>query len=136
MGIALDTNIFIYALERQDTSGDQARNLLRGIEREKSKGSISSIVFEEFFIKVYKSNLKQKIPYLIDYLTLKGLFNVIDVTQKVALLAANLRAKYPSLRAPDALHLASALEARASVFITSDKKLPRKVGKLTVKVLS
>ena len=48
--------------------------------------------------------------------------------------ATELRAKH-SFRAPDAIHLASAILAKADVFLTGDQSLQRCPG-LTVEVLS
>ncbi len=135
MEIALDTNIFVYAYERSDELGERARNLLQEIKHPPNKISLSVLVLEEFLVKIYKNGLQKELKQYEGLLTGGGLFTIVDIDRKVARTAAKLRAEYPSLRAPDALHLASAIEAGAKVFITTDKKLPRKVGNLTIKVL-
>ncbi len=136
MGIALDTNIFVYAYERSDESGERARTLLKKIIQPKSKIFLSVLVFEEFLVKIYKKGLQKKLNQYESFLTGGGIFTVLDVNRQIARVAAKLRATYPSLRAPDAIHLASAIEAGVKVFITTDRKLPRKVGRLTIKILS
>jgi predicted nucleic acid-binding protein len=47
--------------------------------------------------------------------------------------AARLRARY-GLRTPDAIHLATAVAARAEAFVTTDRRLAR-VRELEVRVL-
>jgi predicted nucleic acid-binding protein len=48
--------------------------------------------------------------------------------------ATDLRAKYPKLKTPDALHLASAIEAGCDVFVTNDAQL-RAVTEIRVEVI-
>lgn len=133
--VGLDTNVFIRALKKDDSVNKEARNLLERIKGVKPKVYISVLVIEEFLIHVYKDKREKEIPAILDFITLEGLCIVVDIDRQIAMSAAKLRAEYSSLRTPDALHLASAIEVRAKVFITTDKRLPRKVGKLTVRVL-
>ena len=50
---------------------------------------------------------------------LLAVVQLVPVSESVARLAADLRGRY-GLRTPDAVHLASALEAGAQAFVTSD----------------
>lgn len=134
--VGLDTNIFIRALKKDDSTNKEARNLLERIKEVKPKGLISVLVIEEFFIHIYKDKREKEIPAILDFITLEGLCTVVDVNKQIAMAAAKLRAEHSGLRTPDALHLASAIEAGAKIFVTTDKRLPRKVGKLKVEILS
>lgn len=136
MGIALDTNIFILAYDKKTPKGDIARELLQKNKKSNSEIFISVIVFEEFLVRIYKQELEKDILKYEDFITAGGFITVVDVTRQIARTAAKVRAKYPSIRTPDAIHLASAIESGAKIFITTDKKLPRKVGKLKIEVLS
>lgn len=51
----------------------------------------------------------------------------MDVTAEVAVRAAHLRAQY-NLKTPDALHLATAIEAGCQAFLTNDADLKRVPG--------
>lgn len=133
--IALDTNIFILALDKPGLIGDKARNLLDHIRIVNPRVSVSVLVLEEFFVKVYKQKREKETAKVIDFIGLGGNANLVVINEQVAILSAKIRAEYGLRRAPDALHLASAIEAGARVFITTDRRLPRKIGKLTVKVL-
>lgn len=134
--IALDTNIFVYAYQKGKPEFAQSLELLEKIKNVKAKCFISVLVFEEFLVKIYKQRLEKDLAYYEDFLTNGGLINVVDVNRQIAKAAAKLRAEYSGLRAPDAIHLASATLAGAKIFITSDKRLPGKVGRLKVQLLS
>lgn len=63
-----------------------------------------------------------------------GELELVEVSAEVIENATELRAKH-SFRTPDAIHLASAILAKADVFLTGDQNLQRCPG-LTVEVLS
>lgn len=133
--IALDSNIFIRALDDPGPLGEKSRTFLEKLKRFPSRVFISVMVLEEFFVKVYKQQREKDLEDILDFITLDGLVHLIEVNKNIALLAAKIRAQN-NIKAPDAIHLASAIESGAKVFITTDKRLPRKVGKLNVEVLS
>ena len=53
----------------------------------------------------------------------KGL-TTISLTQEIAEEAARLRGTYRKIRTPDAIHIATAINANASFFLTNDMSLP------------
>ena len=131
--ISLDSNIFIRALDDPDTQGESARRLLERIKEEIPTIFISVIVLEEFFVRVYKDRREKETSRFLDFITMGGLATVINIDRDIALLAAKIRALH-NVKAPDAIHLASAIAAGASVFFSFDKRLPRKIKKLTIRV--
>ena len=130
--IGLDTNIFIHALKKNDPKHEIARSLMERIKEVKPTVYISVLVIEESLIHVYKQKQEKEITAILDFIPMEGLCNVVDVNQSVAISAAKLRAIYTSLRTPDAIHLASAIESGAKVFITTDKRIPKKINSLKV----
>lgn len=133
--IALDTNVFVYALENQGKLGDGARDLLQRIKAEKPIVYTSVITIHEVLTGVYKKGMAEKVPDYVLAITGDGLIRIVDFTQQIALTSAQIRAKY-GLKTPDAIQIASAISAGASTFFTGDKRIPRKIGKLTVKGLA
>lgn len=131
--IALDTNIFIYAFNQKGSKGKTAKVILEKIKTQGPRVYISVLAFEEFLIRIYKQKLEKVIDYYEDFLTAGGLITVVDINREISRKAAFLRAKYKTLRAPDAFHLASALESKASIFITADRRIPKRVEGLIVK---
>lgn len=133
--VALDTNLFILAYGRKDFLGDLARDFLDNLKTLSPKIIISVLVFEEFLVQIYKRKLEKNISGYEDFITIGGLATVLEVDREIARYAAKLRSEYPSLRTPDAIHLASAIKGGAKVFITTDKRIPRKLDNLKVIVL-
>ena len=59
----------------------------------------------------------------------------LPVSRDVLLTAATLRADFPALRTPDAIHTATAILTKASAFLTGDrgiKTIPDKIGRAHV----
>lgn len=133
--ISLDSNIFIRALDNPTILGEKSRQLIEQIKQVSPTIFISTMLIEEFFVRVYKEKRDEEIENYLNFITLGGICTIIDISQQIALLAAKLRAQHPSLRAPDAIHLASAIESQAKIFFTTDRRLPKKIGKLEIKVL-
>lgn len=134
--VSLDTNIFISALNENSSKNKQSIEVLKRIQVKSDRVFISAILLEEFFVRVYKLKQEKDIDANLEFINLGGLCTIVDMNTSVALLAAKLRAEYSSLRAPDAIHLASAIENKAKVFITTDRRLPRKIGNLKIEMLS
>lgn len=59
-----------------------------------------------------------------DILLNSNRFHLLDVTTAIADVAARLRAEY-SLRTPDALHVATALQSNCDLFLTNDSAIKR-----------
>ena len=136
MGIvALDSNIFIRALDDLGALGDQSRVLLENLKQSQQSICISVMVLEEFFVKVYKQKRVEDLDSILDFITLGGLIKLVDVNKDIALLAAKIRAEY-KVKAPDAIHLASAIHAGAKRFVTTDRRIPSNIKSLKVIVLS
>ena len=132
--IAIDSNIFIRALDDPGHLGEKSRIFLKNLTQTTDKAFISVMVLEEFFVRVYKEKRDKEMTRIMNLLTLGEFISLVDINTQIALLAAEIRADY-NIKAPDAIHLASAIESGAKTFITTDKRLPRKIGKLTIKVL-
>lgn len=133
--IALDTNIFIYALDTKNLKGDTARKILAKIKRVSPRVFISVLTFEEFLVRIYKQKLEKDLAYYEEFLTGGGIITVLNIDRQIARVAAKIRAEFKSIRAPDALHLASALTCGAKTFITGERRLPKKIGQLTISSL-
>lgn len=132
--IALDTNMFVYALEDKGKLGDEARKLLQEIKAKKFIACTSVITIHEVLTGVYKKGMAEKVQDYVLAITGDGLIKVVEFTQQIALSSAQIRAKY-GLKTPDAIQIASAISVEASTFFTGDKRIPRKIGKLIVKGL-
>ncbi len=63
---------------------------------------------------------KQDLLIKFDELLVNADFNVLAINREMANTSYRLRAKYPSLKALDSLHLAAALYAGCDFFVTND----------------
>lgn len=123
MTIALDTNIFIYVLSSNEAFCRPAFTLLKRIETEDIRGVASTICFSEVLAGIRPSRSEDS---LSAQLLMEGLqhLDYVSLDIEIALLAGRLRADYgPTLRMPDAIHLATAISQHADEFITNDQKL-------------
>ena len=59
--IAIDTNIFIYALEDEGKLGDSSRSIFEVIKKEKPQVFTSVLTIEEVLVGVYRQGLEYKI---------------------------------------------------------------------------
>lgn len=133
--IALDTNIFIYALEGEGKLGDSARRFFAEIKRKKPQVFTSVLTIQEVFVGVYKEGLEEKIPSYLEFISGGGLITVVDMSREIAIISAKIRAEYKAIRTPDAIQLATAICVGAREFITADRQLPRKINGLNIKIL-
>ncbi len=81
-------------------------------------------------IREGNTTLEQEYRTILSY---SGNFSLLPVTMQIVDIAAGLRARY-NLRTPDALHVATALEAGCDAFLTNDAAIKR-VTEMRVLVL-
>jgi predicted nucleic acid-binding protein len=120
MTVALDSNIFIAYLASEDAFYESARQLVGRISKGKIEAVCSSIVLGEI---VYPARKPESLAAVDAFF--KQLVHCVDVPadKTICRKAASLRLAHASLKLPDAIHLATAIEAKASHFITADKRL-------------
>lgn len=119
VAIALDSVIFIYALEGNLEFGELARKILQMIEQGKCRGFACDLVLAELMVKPLRDGCPEIAEeYARDLPSFPNL-KFCAVTQAVVIAAARLRGKI-SLGLIDALHLATAVEAGCTVFLTND----------------
>ena len=130
--IALDTNIFIASFDPDHPFYHSSTVLLGQIKSTSPSVYISVMVIAEYLVKIYAQKLERNLSQYEDYLTIGGLATIVDVNRQICRRAAYLRSIYVSLRNPDAIHLASAIESKCKYFVTCDHRIPRQIDKLVV----
>ncbi|BDP41464.1 PIN domain nuclease [Deinococcus aetherius] len=116
MKYALDSDVLIYAASEGHPLGESVRRLLQQAGPETHVGSV--LLLTEVLAKPLREGRDTELRLLGDLL---AALSLRDITRSTALLATQLAAAY-RLRAPDALHLASAVEAGADAFLTNNRK--------------
>ena len=122
--ILLDTMVPIYFLEAHERYGSVAEDILRRIERGKLRGIISSLVFVELLVPLYREEKAKAAAGLVPRLASFSNLSVHHLDAETASLAARLRAEH-GLRTPDAIHAATAIMAGANGILTNDRQLCR-----------
>lgn len=119
--IYLDTNILIQLFE----SGYEDRKIIRGlIAAAKSKSFVTSeLTLAESLVEPLRNRDVQLVNLYENWTISNQVLEVVPVQREILRHAAILRAQRRSLKLPDAIHLATALEAGCDVFLTNEKRL-------------
>jgi predicted nucleic acid-binding protein len=121
--IALDSCVLIYALEGHDKFGALAKHVMKRVQQGRNQAVLSTLALLEAQVGPYRQGDLQTAHHYYSWLTRLANCRWVALTYEIADLAAQLRAER-RLNVPDAIHLATAVESRAEVFITNDTALP------------
>lgn len=132
--IGLDTAPFIYYIEDVAPYADLLDPVFGLMESRALGGVTSTVTLAEILTKPFidkNFSLADDIKF-----TLKSFASlaVIPIDDKLAEAAALIRARY-TLRLPDAIQVAAAIQGNASLFVTNDKPV-KKIDAIQVLVLS
>lgn len=130
MKLALDSNVFIAYLQQDDEFFDSAKTILEKLSENTVVAVFSTLVFGEV---MYGAPPNSSIKTIKSFFNDLGAVNV-PADSAVCFKAAELRLRYSSLKLPDAIHLATAIIAKADIFITADKPLV-KIASLEIKTI-
>jgi len=132
--IGLDTMVFIYHFERNQLYSPLTFSIFENLEKGNFKGITSTLTLLEILVKPKKeNNLLLTERYKLLFETFPNL-QVKPLNENVADIASTLRANY-NINTPDAIQVATSLEAKADIFITNDKTL-KKISEIKVLLLS
>lgn len=131
--LGLDTSILIYHFEGHTRYGPLTSLIFTAVA-EGTEAVLSSIAVMEILVKPFQAGNPKVLQELIRQLRNLPNFTFPPVEFATAVEAARLRAAY-GLRAPDALHLATALLAEADAFITNDRGFQVVGGKEKIKIV-
>lgn len=120
----LDSVILIYHLEGLAPYAELTEVIFTALARGQLQVVLSTISVTELLVKPFVTGQEERIHACEQFLLGLPSTSLMAPEYEVAKRAARLRAQY-GLRTPDALLLATALEAGASVFLTNDAQLRR-----------
>jgi predicted nucleic acid-binding protein len=132
--LGLDTPPFIYFIERHPVYLDLVREIFRRIDAGTLVGCCSAITLTEVLTQPKRIQDQQLESEYRNLLTRSRNLTLLPINARMADIAADLRARY-RLRTPDALQIATALEANCEAFLTNDTALQR-VQELRILVLN
>lgn len=122
--------ILIYLFEANPRWAKYVDQLFRWIERRNGEVILSVLGVTEIFTGVKKKGDKMLLRKYVAFFQNFVPLALIDVDFSIADRASDLRANY-GIRTPDAIHLATAIEKGANLFVTNDKGL-KKVKEITI----
>lgn len=118
-----DTMLFIYMLEGNEEFGPRVRQIHREMVRRADTLCTSAFTIGEVLTGPQKLRATEAIEQVSRYFG-SGEVELIPFSSGTAHAYARIRAEHSVLPA-DAIHLASAAEARSNLFLTNDRKLQR-----------
>lgn len=131
--IGLDTVLFIYLLEEHPKYLGQVERIFDRIQKGKEEAVFSCIGMIELMMGPKKKGREEIANRYRELLSTFPHLTIWGITEQVVDLASSLRARY-GISTPDAIHLATAMDAEADYFITNDRRL-RRVREIKVKAL-
>ena len=125
--VYIDTQVLIYTVERHPSFSPVLATLWQAAQDRRLHVATSDLTLMEVLVSPLRrgdSALQQRYESV--------LFNpdtrLVPITQSVLRRAAGLRASTPTLRTPDAIHAASAIDAGCTLFLTNDVDFRRVMG--------
>jgi len=132
--IGLDTMIFIYHFEENQIYSPLTFSIFESLEKGNFNALTSILTLLEILVKPKREgNLILSERYKILFETFPNL-QVKTIDKNIADVASSLRANY-NINTPDAIQVATSLEAQADIFITNDTSL-KKITEIKVLLLS
>lgn len=132
--IGLDTMVFIYHFEENKIYSPLTFSIFESLEKGNFNAITSILTLLEILVKPKReSNLILTERYKILFETFPNL-QVKALDENIADVASSLKANY-NINTPDAIQVATSLEAQADVFITNDTSL-KKITEIKVLLLS
>jgi len=130
----LDANIIIYAYEAAEPIGSSIRSRIWH-DCIRDGGELVTSMFSRLECRVGPLRTGNQI-WLAEYENFfaGGGVEIFEVSRAVIDLATDLRVRY-GFRAPNAIHVASAVESRADIFLTAYNQL-RRCQEIAVEVFS
>ncbi len=118
-----DTSIFVYSVENNQEFGSICQELMLGLENNQLNAITSELTLSEALVFPFRNaHLETQRKYQ-EIIETSGSLLVVPIVRHILIRAAELRAGQPSLKTPDAIHLATALETGCEVFLTNDTRI-------------
>jgi predicted nucleic acid-binding protein len=122
--VYLDSNIFIYAVQKSDQWAKSAEVLLKAIDERTVRAVASELVLAEVLSKPFALGNTGQIEQYQRLLSSGSGPSMVNVNRDVLVLAAQLRGDM-GLKLFDAIHVATARSASCDYFQTQDERLGR-----------
>jgi predicted nucleic acid-binding protein len=134
--VYFDANVFIYLMEGYPTLESSLHDIRDSISHAESNICTSELTLCEVLVPAFRANNTGVLALYRQFIEESGAFELIPTTRETYVRASLLRAQL-GLKTPDAIHMASAIEARCTAFLTNDRLLkgPKEIVILGLKDL-
>lgn len=132
--VYLDTNIWIYTLENYAAYSQDLTALFQAIDNGTLKAITSELTLAEILVAPIQREDAAQQEICKQFIRNTETLSVLPISQDVLIEAAKVRAR-TSIKLPDAIHLATAIGAGCTAFLTNDRQL-KKVTDIPVILLS
>lgn len=129
----LDTDPIIYLTEGNASFKDSIASLFKATEAADARLIASELALSEALVLPLRRHDAELIGAYARLF--ETTIDALPVSREVLLLAADLRARTPVLKTPDAIHVATATLANAGFFVTADtgiKMLPATMQRISL----
>jgi len=133
--VYVDTNILIYLFEGFEKYRRLIQEIADCVDNDEIILLTGEITIAEILVMPFKKNDSTLINLYTTALNDKNFIHLIPTTQTIYLKTAYLRATFKSMKTPDAIQVASAIEGKADIFITNDTgiKTPSEMEKIVLR---
>ena len=118
--VHLDSMAFIYFIEGHPDYSPLLRPLFAAIDGGSLEAITSYLTLLEVLVHPLRQGRADLVRDYTDILTNERNFKLRPLDREIAEEGAAIRAKFSSIKTPDAIQLATAVRGRADVFITND----------------
>ena len=132
--VYVDTNVLIYFFEGFLEYRHLIQEIADCVDDDEITLLTGEITIAEIMVMPFKKDDLRLINLYTTALNDTDFIHLIPTTQNIYLKTAFLRATFKSMKTPDAIQVASAIEGEADIFITNDKgiKTPSKIEKIVL----
>jgi predicted nucleic acid-binding protein len=118
----LDTNIIIYLMEGYEVFERQLLDIRDGLAAGEIELVTSELTLCEALVVPFRENDSALITTYRQFIEESGAFDLRSTNREIYVRASLYRAQF-GMKTPDAIHVATALEANCDIFLTNDRPL-------------
>jgi predicted nucleic acid-binding protein len=118
----IDANVFIFAAESHPTFAPAAQEILSKLGQGNMVGITSELTLAELLVVPLRQGNRQAIETYKGMLGQSSAIRMVPITRSILREAPVIRAK-SGQKLPDAIHLATALNAKCTVIVSQDQTL-------------
>jgi predicted nucleic acid-binding protein len=133
--LGFDSDCIIYFVDPNPEFDQRMTAIFQEVVSGKIVGLTSALTLTEGLVHPLRNGDAATAQRYRDLLLNSSDFQVLPISAEIAEIAADLRARY-NLRTPDALQVATALDAGCDTFLTNNGKHFRRVTELNVLILN